>query len=125
MIGGWRRGLAEYWLRDQIAGVTLVTLVDLGSDMTTSTTLKLPKELKARINRLASEKGLSAHGLMIAALEREIAREERLRDFVEEALAADRAVEEGAAVYGADDVHAWLDRRASGESVARPTPWRK
>lgn len=93
--------------------------------MTTSTTLKLPEELKARINRLARETGLSAHGLMVAALEREIAREERLRDFVKEALAADQAVEEGAAVYGADDVHAWLERRANGETVARPKPWRK
>jgi len=93
--------------------------------VTTSTTLKLPEELKARINKLASEKGLSAHGFMVVALEREIAREERLRDFVEEALAADRAVEEGAAVYGADDVHAWLDRLANGEAAARPKPWRK
>jgi len=93
--------------------------------MTTSTTLKLPDELKARINKLAGEKGVSVHGLMVAALEREIAREERLRDFVFEALAADTAVEEGAAVYGADEVHAWLERRANGEAAARPKPWRK
>ena len=84
-----------------------------------------PEFRKARINRLAREKGLSAHGLMVAALEREIAREERLRDFVEEALAADRAVEEGAAMYGANDVHDWLERLANGEVAARPKPWRE
>jgi len=93
--------------------------------MTTSTTLKLPDELKTRIRRLAKEKGCSAHGLMVEALEREVAREERLRDFVLEALAADQAVEEGAAVYGADDVHDWLDRLADGHHTARSKPWRK
>lgn len=93
--------------------------------MTTSTTLKLPEELKARIARLAGEKGCSAHGLMVEALEREIAREERMRDFVQEALAADRAVEEGAAVYNAEDVHDWLKRLASRDEATRPKPWRK
>lgn len=29
-------------------------------------------------------------------------------------------MEEGAAVYGADEVHAWLERRANGEAAARP-----
>lgn len=109
----------------QQEGVTLVTLAHRVSEMTASTTLKLPDELKTRINKLAREKGLSAHGFMVAALEREIAREERLRDFVAEALTADRAVEEGAAVYGAQDVHDWLDRLANGEAVTRPKPWRK
>lgn len=62
---------------------------------------------------------------MVEALEREIAREERPRDFVLEALAADYAIEEGAAVYGADDVHDWLDRLANDPKTARPNPWRK
>lgn len=61
---------------------------------------------------------------MLAALEREIAREERMRDFVQEALAADQAVEEGAAVYGAEDVHDWLERLAGHDQTARPKPWR-
>lgn len=92
--------------------------------MTISTTLKLPHELKDRINRLAREKGSSAHALMLAALEREIAREERLRDFAREALAADQAVEEGAAVYSAEAVHEWLERLSKQGSAARPNPWR-
>ena len=41
---------------------------------------------------------------------------------MEEALAADRAVEAGAAVYGADDVHDWLERLANREVAARPKP---
>ena len=93
--------------------------------MTASTTLKLPEKLKARIARLAKAKQQSAHSVMLEALEREIAREERMRDFVREALAADAAIEAGAAVYRAADVHAWLGRLAANGKAARPRPWRK
>ena len=49
--------------------------------VTATTTLKLPDKLKTRIARLAKETGRSAHSLMIEALEREVAREERMREF--------------------------------------------
>jgi len=93
--------------------------------MTESTTLKLPEKLKARIARLAKQTGRSAHSLMLQALEREVSREERVRDFVKAALASDAAVEAGAAVYRAQDVHAWMERLAKGEKPPRPAPWRK
>jgi predicted transcriptional regulator len=92
--------------------------------MTASTTLKLPEKLKSRIARLARETGRSAHSLTVEALEREVAREERMREFVREALAADAGAEKGAAVYRAEDVHAWLERLARNPKAARPKPWR-
>ena len=87
--------------------------------------LKLPDKLKTRIARLAKETGRSAHSLMIEALEREVAREERMREFVREALASDAGVEEGAAMYQAEDVHPWVERSAQNSRAARPKPWRK
>ena len=93
--------------------------------MTATTTLKLPEKLKTRIARLAKETGRSAHSLMIEALEREVAREERMREFVREALVSDAAVEEGAAVYRAEDVHPWLERLAKNRKASRPKPRRK
>ena len=93
--------------------------------MTATTTLKLPEKLKTRIARLAKETGRSAHSLMIEALEREVAREERMREFVREALTSDARIEEGAVVYRAEDVHPWLERLARNGRVARPKPWRK
>lgn len=93
--------------------------------MTTTTTLKLPEKLKARIARLAKETGRSPHSLMLEALEREVAREERMREFAREALASDAAVEEGAAIYRAEDVHPWLERLARNPRAARPKQWRK
>lgn len=93
--------------------------------MSETTTLKLPEKLKARIARIAKETGRSAHGLMIEALEREVAREERMREFVREALQSDAAVEAGEKVYRAEDVHAWLERLAKDRKAARPKAWRK
>ena len=76
--------------------------------MASTTTLKLPEKLKARILRLAKQTGQSPHGLMLQALEREVSREERVREFVREAMASDAAVEAGGAVFRAEDVHAWM-----------------
>jgi predicted transcriptional regulator len=93
--------------------------------MGATTTLKLPEKLKARIVRLAKQTGRSPHSLMVEALAREVAREERMRDFVREAMASDAAIRAGAAVYRARDVHAWMERLAKGAKPPRPAPWRK
>ena len=93
--------------------------------MAGTTTLKLSEKLKARIARLAKATGRTAHSLMIEAREREVTREERMKAFVREALAAKADVEAGGAVYRAEDVHAWLDRLARNPKAARPQPWRK
>lgn len=90
--------------------------------MVATTTLKLSDKLKTRIARLAKQTGRSAHSLMVEALKREIVREERMCEFVREALAADLAVEEGAAVYSAEKVHAWMERLARNPKAARPKP---
>lgn len=82
-------------------------------------TLKLPQRLKARIARLARQTGRSAHAVMLEALERGIAREERMREFVREAMAADAGIDTGAEVYRAEDVHAWLERLAQGGKPPR------
>lgn len=93
--------------------------------MSATTTLKLPPKLKSRIVRLARQSGRTPHSLMVEAISREVARAERMRDFVREALASDAAIEAGAAVYGAEEVHTWLGRLAKGEKPPRPAPWRK
>jgi len=93
--------------------------------MTASTTLKLPEKLKARIARIAKESGRSPHGVMVEAIEREVDRTERYRQFVKDALAADKAIDAGAEVYGAEDVHAWMKRLALDSKAERPKSWRK
>lgn len=92
--------------------------------VTTTTTLKLPPELRTRVNRLAQASGRSPHGLMVKAIEREVEREERLQAFVKEALEADRDIESGGEVFAAADVHDWIERLAGGKQTAPPKRWR-
>jgi predicted transcriptional regulator len=91
---------------------------------TSTTTLKLPDTLKARIAKVAKKSGRAPHAVMVEALERQIQREERMAAFVQEALDADREIDEGADVYRSEDVHAWLDRLVAREKPVRPKPWR-
>ncbi len=90
-----------------------------------TTTIKISDRLKARIARLAKGSGRSAHSLMIGALERQVTREEKIRDFVREAQSSDADVEAGGHVYRAEDVHAWLLRLSRRGKSARPKPWRE
>jgi predicted transcriptional regulator len=93
--------------------------------MPTTTSLKLPPRLRSRVATLAKHSGRSAHSLMLEAIERHTTHEERMREFLKEAEAADRAIDRGGEVYAATDVHAWLDRLASGARGRRPKPWRR
>jgi predicted transcriptional regulator len=81
-------------------------------------------KLKARIAKLAKKSGRAPHAVLVDALERQVLRDERMAAFIEEALDADRAIDDGAAVFRAEDVHTWLERLANGENPARPKPWR-
>lgn len=90
-----------------------------------TTTVKLPPKLKARVTALARKTGRSAHSFIVEAIERHTQREERVYDFVKEALAADADIESTGEVYRAEDVHAWLERLAKGEKPSRPKPWQR
>ena len=92
---------------------------------TDTTSIKLPPKLKARVAALAKKSGRSAHSFIVEAVERHAAREEKIQNFVKEALAADADIERTGEVYRAEDVHAWLDRLSKGEKSARPKPWRR
>lgn len=85
-------------------------------------TLKLPQELKARINNLAVASGKSPHAFMIDALTAQIGREENRGAFVASALQAREQVATYGQVMEAADVHRWLLARASGGKPARPRP---
>ena len=93
--------------------------------MGATTTIRLPPKLQARIRALAKISGRSAHSVIVEAIERHAAYEEQMRSLVEEALEADEQIERTGEVYRAEDVHAWMERLARGETAARPKPWRR
>ena len=90
-----------------------------------TTSIKLPPKLKARVMALARKSGRSAHSFIVEAVERQAEREERLQNFVKEALSADADVERTGEMYRAEEVHAWFERLAAGQKTPRPKPWRR
>ncbi len=83
-------------------------------------TLKMPEELKKRINDLAAASGKSPHAFMLDALAAQILREEARGAFVASALEARQEVARYGQVMEAADVHKWLLARTRGGKIARP-----
>jgi predicted transcriptional regulator len=92
-----------------------------------ATSLKLPKNLKSRIARLAKQAGESPHAFMLRMLEEQTEAAERFEQFVADAKEADQRMVESGQGYAADDVHGYLKARIAGQRKTRPKPvqWRK
>jgi len=92
----------------------------------TATSLKLPKRLKSRMERLARRTGESTHAFMVRALESQVEAEERYQEFLRDGIRADEAMLQSGLGYEAEAVHAYLEARARGRQVRRPraTRWR-
>ncbi|MFN9679348.1 MAG: CopG family ribbon-helix-helix protein [Betaproteobacteria bacterium] len=86
----------------------------------TTTTIKLPADLKPRIAPLAEAAGKTAHAWMVEALERQAALAEAREAFLREARASAAEIDAGGALYSAQDVAAYLLSRAAGKAAARP-----
>lgn len=93
--------------------------------MAATTTIRLPPELRARLQALSEQTGRSAHSLIVEAVERHADYEEQLQALVREALKTDARIEETGEVYRAEDVHAWMQRLVKTPRAARPKPWRR
>lgn len=93
--------------------------------MTSTTTLKLPGPLKARIAPLAEAAGKTAHAWMVDALEAQVALAEMREAFIAEAEASGAEVDAGGPLYAAEDVRAYIVARAAGKPARRPSPIRR
>jgi predicted transcriptional regulator len=88
--------------------------------MATSTTLKLPDDLKERVGQAAHAAGKSPHAFMVEAIELHTRLAERRQDFIQSALAAEQEVATYGLVYDGDEVLSYLKARFEGRKVARP-----
>ncbi len=93
----------------------------------TATSLKIPHQLKTRIDKLSRRSGESTHALMLRALEGHVEAAERYQAFIEEGIRADEAMQRSGLGYAAGDVHAYLAAKIRGRAARRPKPtrWRK
>lgn len=88
--------------------------------MTSTTTLKLPDELKARIVSAAGAANQAPHAFMIAALAAQTALVERRQEFLATAVMAEQEVAEYGLIYDADEVFSYLEAKLKGKSAKRP-----
>ena len=86
----------------------------------TATSLKLPKRLKSRLDRLARRAGESPHAFMLRALESQVEAAERYQSFLEDGMRADQAMQQSGLGYEAAEVHAYLAARVRGRKARRP-----
>ena len=103
-------------------------VLPVGEFAMSTTSLKLPEDLKENIQRIAAQCRTSPHAFMLQTLESEVKRRTLRAAFVAEAQAAAADIDAGGAVYALDDIHAWVKAkvglRACGHKVIEPKPVR-
>ena len=90
--------------------------------MPTTTSLKLPDELKEKISALAQGVAQTPHAYMVEAIAEKVARDEKRRQFIRDALESVAEVARTGLVYRADDVHREFLARARGKRARKLRP---
>lgn len=86
----------------------------------TTTSLKLPDDLKKRAAHVAGQLGISSHAFMVAAIEQAAAAAERRARLLDEAKGARQAMIETGKGFDADSVHDYLKAKVAGKSASKP-----
>jgi predicted transcriptional regulator len=85
-----------------------------------TTSLKLPDELKQRAIAVAQEQGVSPHAFMVQAIERAATAGEQRASFIAEAQAARERTLASGKGYDVAEVHAYLKARIAGKKSTKP-----
>lgn len=88
---------------------------------TNATSLKIPEQLKVRIEAAAEALGKSPHAFMLEVIEEGTARVESRREFVDRAIRARDNFAKHRTGYAAADVHRYIARLARGQKAKRPS----
>ena len=86
----------------------------------TPTSIKLPAQLRERLQHLAQVRQRTPHALMIQALETYVAREEQRESLRQEALAAHEEFLLTGLHVTAEEADAWLAELEAGNDVEPP-----
>jgi len=91
-----------------------------------TTSLKLPEDVKRLAAVAAEQQGITPHAFMVEAIRSAATRAEQRARFVAEAIAARDEVMDSGKGHEAGEVHAYLRARAEGKTKSKPktTSWR-
>jgi len=92
-----------------------------------TTTLRLPDELRARLGKIAAKSGQTAHSIMLDAIAQKVEEEELRASFSQEADSRFADLIESGAGIPWHDMRAYLKTRAAGKVARSPraAKWRK
>lgn len=92
-----------------------------------TTSLKLPEELKQRAATAAQELGISTHAFMVDAIRQAADAVEQRSQFVAQSVAARAEMAQSGLGHDADEVRDYLRKRISDKHAPRPNgkQWRK
>jgi predicted transcriptional regulator len=85
-----------------------------------TTTYRLPDDLKATIDRLAAQTGQTSHGYAIDALRRQTERDAARLEFHADALASLEEFKRTGMSVPWSEVREYLERRIAGQPAVRP-----
>lgn len=87
-----------------------------------TTTIRLPEELKARIEKLAAARGSTVHGFMVDAIAQAAEQTERQQSFDAEVQRRWKKLLRSGEYHSAEDMRAYAMKLARGETPDRPVP---
>lgn len=90
--------------------------------MATTTSLKLPDDLKEKVSNLAQGVAQTPHAYMVEAIAEKVARDEKRQDFLRAAEESAEEVARTGLVYRAKDVHREFLARAAGKRSKKIRP---
>lgn len=85
-----------------------------------TTTIRLPPDLKERVARAAKRAGTTAHGFILEAIAEKAEEEERRVEFMDVAERRYAEVVASGKSVPWDEMRRYLERRLAGAKVARP-----
>lgn len=90
------------------------------STFSTATSIKMPGDLRDRIQHLAQARNRTPHSIMLQALEAYVTREEKREAFRQEGIAAWEEYQSTGLHLTNSEVKAWLAKLAEGNDVEPP-----
>jgi len=87
-----------------------------------TTTIRLPEELKARVERLAAARGSTAHGFLVEVIAQAADQHERRNAFLAEAERRWKHMQRTGEYLTHEDLREYAMALARGEKPARPLP---
>lgn len=87
-----------------------------------TTTIRLPEDLKERIARAAKHAGTTPHAFILAAIAEKAEDEERRNDFHETAEGRYAEIAASGQTIAWNEMRAYLEERLAGKAPARPAP---